>query len=124
MKTAKAFSLSCLLSAALLVASTNCSAKMIFFSCDLEAGSNGPARHMDYTYDDQAGTVSYDVVAVGIRRHDPAQETPEALNFSAGTIFHSIDRTSLAITETYQYSPDKQTAGHCSIVKAAAGAQF
>ncbi|MGF6905264.1 hypothetical protein [Paraburkholderia sp. GAS348] len=109
--------------AALLGASTGCLAKVTFFSCDLEAGSNGPARHFDYAYDDQAGTVSYDLINVGIRRHDRAHETPDSLDFSAGSIAHSINRVTLAITETYSGLPD-QTNGRCSVVKAAPGAQF
>jgi hypothetical protein len=115
--------LTCLLSVALLVVSSHGYAKMTFFSCDLDAGSNGPARHFEYTYDDQARTVSYDLPSVGIRRHDPAQETPDSLVFTAGVIAHSINRVNLSITETYQFSDDK-TLGRCLIVKPAAGAQF
>lgn len=107
---------------ATLFVSANCFGTVTYLSCDLQAQSEHPAQHFDFTLDDTSATVSYYVKDANATNRDAAVFTPNEVNFGFNTQYveveRRISRTDLTFTQnTTVGAITSQQVGKCSVVK-------
>jgi len=97
--------------------------KLVYLSCDFPRHEGHPANHLDFTLDEQNGTVSFFVKEANATNKEKAVFGPETVTWTTelsmgdSHITRTINRVSLVFTgELVLYGHLRQDVGSCSVV--------